>query len=114
MPVKVGLAPAETRVYGWDTSHYDGQITAARAREAKASGIVFATHKLGEGGNYRDPLAFDNLAALKAGGIEVLGGYYVVRTPGVSLAGQVAHCIAAADALAPWWRTWPDWFFQVD
>lgn len=99
-------------VFGWDTSHYDGVISLAAARQAKTEGIVLATAKLGEGGNYDDPADSTNLANFKTAGIEFLGGYYVVRTGTIS--SQVNHCITLADRDEPWWRTFPGWFWQVD
>jgi Glycosyl hydrolases family 25 len=100
-------------IFGWDTSHYDGAITPAIAARAHAEGIVFATAKIGEGGNYDDPADGSNLKAFRDAGIKVIGGYYVVRS-GISISAQVAHCIALADKDEPWWRTFPGWFWQTD
>jgi hypothetical protein len=106
-------AAAPPRTYGWDTSHYDGPITGAVARLAYTQGIRFATAKIGEGAAYDDPADGTALANLRAAGMRVLGGYYVVRsTP--SPAVQVARCIALADRDEPWWRDFPGWFWQVD
>ncbi len=99
-------------IFGWDSSHYDGTITIDVARAARAEGIVFATAKIGEGGSYDDPLDAVNLAAFRAAGIDLLGGYYVMRTTDV--AAQVANCIRLADRDEPWWRTFPGWFWQID
>lgn len=112
MPVSSRAAPV-VRTFGWDTSHYDGTISGAVARAAYAAGIRFATAKIGEGGSYDDPLDGTNLANLKAAGIPVLGGYYVVRsTP--DPAAQVARCLFLADRDEPWWREFDGWFWQVD
>lgn len=100
--------------FGWDASHYDGKITKARVVRAMGEGIAFATHKFGEGGTYVDPLAGVNLNAMNDAGLKAIGAYYVPRTPGVSIAGQVGHCIALADQLIPWWRAHPGFFWQDD
>jgi GH25 family lysozyme M1 (1,4-beta-N-acetylmuramidase) len=104
-------------IFGIDTSHYDGKITKAIALKALAEGIVFATAKIGEGYGdpmYVDPLFQNNITSFRDAGLEVLGGYYVVRTPGWSVSRQVDHCIATVDRLIPWWSEFPGWFFQVD
>lgn len=101
-------------IFGWDTSHFDGNITDAIARKAADEGIEFATAKLGEGGNYRDPLCGSNLGAFRNAGLKVLGAYYVPRTPGISVKDQVDHCIKLANSDIPWWDDFPGWFWQVD
>lgn len=103
-----------TTIFGADFSHYDGRLAKAIVARAMGEGIEFATHKLGEGGNYTDPLAGVNLNAMRDAGLRVIGAYYVPRTPGISLARQVEHCIALADDLIPWWRTHPGFFWQDD
>ncbi len=107
------MADGESSVqFGWDSSHYDGVITAEAARAARREGIVFATAKIGEGRGYDDPLDATNLANLRDGGIELLGGYHVVRTDDV--AAQLSNLLRLADRDEPWWRDWPGWWWQVD
>lgn len=104
--------PSTPTCFGWDGSHYDGILHVGNMLDAKAEGIVFFTHKIGEGRSYDDPLDATNLAAAYEAGIEFIGGYYVVRTGDVTA--QVDNCIALADRDEPWWRTFPGWFWQVD
>lgn len=99
-------------LYGWDLSHYDGHITATVAARAKAEGIAFATHKVGEGTGGDDPEDATALAAFRDAGVEFLGGYHVVRSGAISP--QVDALLALADRDEPWWRTYPGWFWQVD
>lgn len=106
------MSEGDNRQFGWDTSHYDGVITVEEARAAKAEGIVFATAKIGEGRGYDDPLDSTNLANLRDGGIEFLGGYHVVRTDDVEA--QLSNLLRLADRDEPWWRDWPVWCWQVD
>lgn len=105
--------------FGWDTSHYDdiNGLGVAVMRRAMSEGIAFVTAKVGEAGKYDDPADAGTLTAARDAGIRVLGGYYVPRTPsmvGVSIAAQVEHCLALADAQLPWWRTFDGWFWQTD
>jgi hypothetical protein len=114
MPLQSGKATATAaRTYGWDTSHYDGALTVAVMRQAKAEGIEFVTGKIGEGASYDDPLDSINLTAARDAGIQLIGGYYVPRSS-PTIAAQVANCIALADKSEPWWRTFPGWFWQTD
>jgi hypothetical protein len=114
MPVQSGAtATAPPHVWGWDTSHYDGVLSVAVMRQAKAEGIEFVTGKIGEGGSYDDPLDTINLTAARDAGMPLVGGYYVPRSS-PSIAAQVANCIALADKSEPWWRTFAGWFWQVD
>lgn len=99
-------------LFGWDSSHYDGRITRVIADRAKAEGIVFATHKIGEGAGGDDAEDGPALAAFRDAGIEFLGGYHVVRTGDV--VGQVDALLRLADRDVPWWREFPGWFWQVD
>jgi hypothetical protein len=100
--------------YGWDASHYDGVLIRAILARAKAEGIAWFTHKIGEGlldteGSHDDTA----LAAARDAGIRFLGGYLVPRT-NAPVTAQVDRWIALADAGEPWWRNWPGWFWQVD
>jgi hypothetical protein len=113
MPALSGKTVGAVQTFGWDTSHYDGLLGADVMRRAYAEGIRFVTAKVGEGGSYDDLADGPNLAAAKAAGMPLIGGYYVVRSS-PSVAAQVANCIALADESEPWWRTFPGWFWQVD
>lgn len=105
-------------LYGWDASQYDGTLTTAVLARAKAEGIAFFTHKIGEGTGYDDPGDLTALAAARDAGIRYLAGYGIPRTPGNggagSIAAQVDHLVALADRDEPWWRDWPDWCWQDD
>lgn len=99
-------------VIGWDTSHYDGRITPAIASRARSEGIQFMTHKIGEGTGGRDELAREALSSFMAAGVEVIGGYHVVRSGPVSP--QVDAFIRMTTDAFPDWRSHPGWFWQVD
>jgi len=101
-------------LYGWDASHYDGTLSTAILSRARSEGISFFTHKIGEGTNYDDPNDATALACARDAGIEFIGGYFVPRTPGSSVADQVSYCLGLADRDEPWWRSFPGWFWQVD
>lgn len=100
-------------LFGWDASHYDGTLSTAILSRAKAEGIAFFTHKIGEGTSYDDPGDATALACAKAAGIEFIGGYFVPRSVG-TVAAQVSYLLALADRDEPWWRNFPGWFWQVD
>lgn len=101
-------------VFGWDASHYDGQLTPSILVRAAGEGIVFFTHKIGEGLLDTEGGADDTaLAAARTAGIPVIGGYLVPRS-NAPVAAQVDHWIALADAGEPWWRSHPGWFWQID
>lgn len=99
-------------LYGWDSSHYDGTLTTAVLTKAKAEGISFFTHKLGEGDSNADPAAAGAFAAARAAGIPVIGGYYFIHSG--DMVAQADRCIALADKLVPWWREFAGWFWQTD
>jgi len=101
-------------VFGWDASHYDGRLSTAILARAKSEGIAFFTHKLGEGlldteGTFDDTA----LAAARAVGIPLVGGYVVPRS-NATVASQVDAWIRLADSGEPWWRDFPGWFWQID
>jgi GH25 family lysozyme M1 (1,4-beta-N-acetylmuramidase) len=100
-------------LYGWDCSHYDGSLSSATLARARVEGIVFLTHKVGEGLANDDPLDATVLAAAREVGIEFLGGYYVIHQ-GIDPVKEADRCIALADQDEPWWRTYPGWFWQCD
>ncbi len=101
-----------TVTFGWDTSHYDGHLTAAVLNRAKAQGIQFWTHKLGEGVGDIDPFAAEAFAA-GLGLFDVVGGYWFIHGNDDPKA-EAAKCVAVADQVAPGWRDKPGWFFQTD
>lgn len=101
-------------VFGWDASHYDGYLSLDILRAAKREGIEFFTHKIGEGLSDTEGIGDDTaLSAARDAGIELLGGYLVVRT-GIPVPTQVDYWLSLADAGEPWWRSHPGWFWQVD
>jgi hypothetical protein len=99
--------------FGWDASHYDGLLSTTILSRAKAEGIVFFTHKIGEGLTDTEAGHDDTaLAAARDAGIECLAGYLVPRT--LDAAAQVDFWLKLADTGEPWWRDWPLWAWQVD
>jgi GH25 family lysozyme M1 (1,4-beta-N-acetylmuramidase) len=101
-----------TTIFGWDASHYDGDLTKADLVQAKAEGIAFITHKIGEGTSNTDETAAAALTAARDAGIKVIGGYYFIHSGG--MVAQAVRCIELADRMVPWWRTFPGWFWQTD
>lgn len=91
---------------------FDGLISDVNAAHAKAQGIDFVTHKLTEGTNYVDPNVARALASFRAADFLAIGVYHVVRSGDV--AAQVAFMLAQLTKAAPWWKTFPGFFFQVD
>lgn len=100
-------------IYGWDASHYDGTLTPAILARAKAEGIAFFTHKLGQGLSNIDDTAPTALAAARDAGIQVIGGYYFIDH-GTDMVAQARRCLALANLHEPWWHTFPGWFWQTD
>src|SRR5215467_13032496 len=96
-------------LFGWDSSHYDGELTVKILQKAKAEGIAFWTHKIGEGLDNTDHTAADAFTAAKTVGFEVMGGYYFVHGDKDPEA-QAERCVRLADRQAPWWREFPGWF----
>jgi GH25 family lysozyme M1 (1,4-beta-N-acetylmuramidase) len=93
--------------FGWDASHYDDPPGAR-------DGIDFYTHKLTDGDHfYLDPEYRAAMDAARAVGIPVLGAYHVLHGQR-SLRSQAQWMVERADALTPWWRTWPYWIWQMD
>jgi GH25 family lysozyme M1 (1,4-beta-N-acetylmuramidase) len=101
------------RIYGWDQSHYDGNLTTAILAKAKSEGIAFVTHKLGEGLSDVDDTAATALAAARSAGFQVIGGYWFIHGNDDPVA-EAKRCIAVADEHESWWRTFPGWFWQTD
>src|SRR5213593_3223694 len=100
-------------LFGWDASHFDGTLTTAILARAKAEGITWFTHKIGEGTGYDDPGDLTALAAARNAGIQFIGGYFVPRS-NATINAQVDACIRLADRDEGWWRDFPGWFWQVD
>jgi GH25 family lysozyme M1 (1,4-beta-N-acetylmuramidase) len=99
-------------IFGWDASHYDGELTTATLERAKSEGIEFFTHKIGEGLSNTDTTAQEALNAARAAGIRVIGGYYFIHSG--DMVAQAVRCIALADRYVPWWRGFNGWFWQTD
>lgn len=99
-------------IFGWDASHYDGNLTVADLTKAKAEGIAFFTHKIGEGLTNVDETAAGALSAARAAGIPAIGGYYFIHSG--DMEAQADRCIALADRYVPWWKTFGGWFWQTD
>ena len=99
-------------VFIWDASSYDGLIARAAMDRARAEGIVAFTHRLTRQGGLLDPYAGANLATARDSGIELIGAYAVTYTSGGSA--QAELTVHYADQVAPWWRTYPGWFWQTD
>jgi GH25 family lysozyme M1 (1,4-beta-N-acetylmuramidase) len=95
-----------------DFSHYDGPITLPIAARIKADGIAAVSHKITEGMGGFDAEAATAFASFRAASFEFIGAYAVTRTGDGRAQARVA--IARADAIAPWWRAYPGWFWQVD
>lgn len=95
-----------------DFSHYDDTFTLAIAQRIKADGIVGLSHKVSEGTGGLDDEADECFNCSKAAGFEFIGGYGVVRTG--DGAAQARVMVARCDVIAPWWRSYPGWFWQVD
>lgn len=99
-------------IFGWDASHYDGDLTTAILALAKIEGIEFFTHKIGEGLSNTDSTAQAALNAARAAGIRVIGGYYFIHSG--DMIAQADRCIALADQYVPWWLQFAGWFWQTD
>jgi hypothetical protein len=102
-------------LFGWDASDFDHArgMRASHIQAAASEGIRFFTHKITEGTHVTHQQCGAKLAAARDSGIPYLGAYIVVRTS-PTIAAQVDYALAALDQQAPWWRTWPGWFWQVD
>jgi hypothetical protein len=102
-------------LFGWDASDFDHArgMRASHIQAAASEGIRFFTHKITEGTHVTHQQCGAKLAAARDSGIPYLGAYIVVRTS-PTIAAQVDYALAALDRQAPWWRTWPGWFWQVD
>ncbi len=99
-------------VFGWDASDFDWPRGPMDLRAAAADGISFFTHKATEGTSVKHVHTGEALNRARDAGLEFIGAYHVVRTGNV--AAQVAYFLAYLDQVAPWWRTFPGFFLQVD
>jgi GH25 family lysozyme M1 (1,4-beta-N-acetylmuramidase) len=105
--------PSIPNVYGWDASNFDWDRGPMDLAAAARDGIQFFTHKASEGGGTTHSHYGEALRRARDAGIPVLGAYHVVRSS-PSVATQVNHFLSYLDSQTPWWRTWLDWFLQVD
>jgi Glycosyl hydrolases family 25 len=100
-------------IFGWDASDFDWPRGPMNLAAAKADGMTFFTHKATEGTSTKHVHTGDALQRARAAGFEFIGAYHVVRS-GPSVASQVAYFLGYLDQVAPWWRTFPGFFLQVD
>lgn len=105
--------PEIPTLFGWDASDYDWARGPMDLGAARRDGIDFFTHKATEGVTTRHRNYGEALRRARDAGIPVLGAYHVVRTA-PSIASQVAYFVSYLDSQTPWWRSWPDFFVQVD
>lgn len=99
-------------IFGWDASDFDHDRGPMDMAAARADGIDFYTHKATEGTSTKHHPG-PSLAAARDAGIPFLGCYIVPRS-GPSVSSQVDYFLSWVDSQAPWWRTFPGWFWQVD
>lgn len=101
-------------LFGWDASHFDGPLSRPILDRARAEGIDFFTHKIGEGlADTEGTLDDTALAAARDAGVPFIGGYLIPRS-NATPAAQVARWLQLAETGEPWWRSFPGWFWQVD
>lgn len=100
-------------IFGWDASHYDGSISVNTLTKAKNEGVVFFTHKIGEGLSNTDATQGTVLANARSAGIPFLGGYYIPHQ-GTDPVKEAQRCVALADQHESWWREFGGWFWQCD
>lgn len=109
-PVHRGESTAtatDTTIFGADASHYNPTIR-------NRNGLDLFTHKLTDGAHFYEDTAYaPSIIAARNLGVPVLGPYHVLHG-GVPISAQADWLIARADALTPWWRTWPYWVWQAD
>jgi len=95
-----------------DFSHYDDVFTLEIAKRIKADGITVVTHKVSEGMGGLDDEADEAFTYSRQAGFEFIGAYAVPRSGDGRAQARVA--IARCDVIAPWWRSFPGWIWQVD
>ena len=98
-------------IFGWDASHYDWTRGPMDVAAAMRDGVVFMTHKIGEGFSYTDDKFDDFYARARAAGVPLLGAYYVNRRG--DQADQADRFLTLLDAKAPGWRDGP-FILQAD
>lgn len=108
-------------VFGWDASDFDwGRRGMAfdTFDRARREGIRFFTHKATEGTRTKHLGLASAIANARRAGIDLVGAYVVVRTPGNGGHGgidaQAQYLINYVDTAVPDWRELPGWFWQVD
>src|SRR5262245_12707057 len=79
---------------------------------AKADGITGFSHKATEGTSITHTHTGEALNRARNAGMEFIGAYHVVRS--VSTSAQVNYFLSYLDQVAPWWRSFPGFFLQVD
>jgi len=99
-------------LYLWDASDYDWARGPMNLTAAKADGIIGFTHKATEATWIKHEHTGEALNRARDAGMEFIGAYHVVRSTDPHE--QVAYYLAYLDAAAPWWRTFPGFFHQVD
>lgn len=100
-------------IYGWDLSHYDTTPTVSDCHLAIQQGIVFATHKLGEGMTNIDRTATQNYLNWRNAGLTLQGGYYFGRNSD-DPKDAARQTVNLTNQLIPQWASNPGWFFQAD
>lgn len=98
-------------LFGWDASHYDWSRGSMDLVAAKAAGISFMTHKIGEGTDYTDAKFATFYKRAKAAGLPLIGAYYVNHNGNQNA--QADRFLALLDAQAPGWRDGP-FILQID
>jgi hypothetical protein len=100
-------------IFGWDASDYDWDRGPMDLGAARRDGIDFFTHKSTESTNIKHAHFGGAVARARDAGIPFIGAYHVVRSP-ANAAAEVAYCLNYVNSVAPWWRSFPGWFWQVD
>lgn len=100
-------------VFGWDASDFDWPRGPMDMVAAHQAGINFFTHKASEGTSVRHSRFGEAMQRARSAGIPILGAYHVVRSP-PNAAAEVDYFLSYVNSAAPWWRDFPNWFWQVD
>jgi GH25 family lysozyme M1 (1,4-beta-N-acetylmuramidase) len=99
-------------LYFWDASDFDWGRGPMDLGAAKADGITGFSHKATEGTSVKHTHTGDALNRARNAGMEFIGAYHVVRS--INVSAQVDFFLSYLDQVAPWWRTFPGFFMQVD
>jgi len=99
-------------IFGWDASDFDWENGPMDLDEAAQDGIVFFSFKATEGTATKHSHYGETMSRARSAEIPFLGAYHVVRS--VDIPAQLDRFLEYVDAATPWWREFPDWFFQVD